>query len=145
MTTSNVAVDVYTVHTLIDITDSGILTPKTDVTGFFQAQNLNTFIQSIGIRSQPLETSVSMVSAEDVELYEFGKEFTGLHDIWIITFKSDTAEAWKSVNNDVYLLQQDLDNTPIHSPLNETAFIADDIIKTKSVLKNTYFKISHKA
>tara|TARA_B110000037_G_scaffold78171_1_gene93347 strand:- start:74 stop:529 length:456 start_codon:yes stop_codon:yes gene_type:complete len=132
--------DYYTVYTLIDITDSGVPSPKTDATGFYQAQNLNTFIQSIGIRSQPVLSSVEILSAKDLVDYEFGSSFTGVHDIWVLTFASETADAWKSVNNSVYMLKQDLNNTPIHTSLNETALITVDIIDTSSVLKNTYFK-----
>ena len=132
--------DYYTVYTLIDITDSGVLSPKTDATGFYQAQNLNTFIQSIGIRSQPVLSGVEILSAKDVTDYEFGSSFTGVHDIWVLTFASETADAWKSVNNSVYMLKQDLNNTPIHTSLNETALITVDIIDTSSILKNTYFK-----
>lgn len=132
--------DYYTVYTLIDITDSGVPSPKTDATGFYQAQNLNTFIQSIGIRSQPVLSGVEIQSAKDVTDYEFGSSFTGVHDIWVLTFASETADAWKSVNNSVYMLRQDLNNTPIHTSLNETALITVDIIDTSSVLKNTYFK-----
>ena len=132
--------DYYTVYTLIDITDSGVPSPKTDATGFYQAQNLNTFIQSIGIRSQPVLSSVEILSAKDLVDYEFGNSFTGTHDIWVLTFASETADAWKSVNNSVYMLKQDLNNTPIHTSLDETALITVDIIDTSSVLKNTYFK-----
>ena len=132
--------DYYTVYTLIDITDSGVTSPKTDATGFYQAQNLNTFIQSIGIRSQPVLSSVEILSAKDLVDYEFGNSFTGTHDIWVLTFASETADAWKSVNNSVYMLKQDLNNTPIHTSLDETALITVDIIDTSSVLKNTYFK-----
>jgi len=132
--------DYYTVYTLIDITDSGVLSPKTDATGFYQAQNLNTFIQSIGIRSQPVLSGVEILSAKDVTDYEFGSSFTGVHDIWVLTFASETADAWKSVNNSVYMLKQDLNNTPIHTSLNETALITVDIIDTSSISKNTYFK-----
>jgi len=132
--------DYYTVYTLIDITDSGVTSPKTDATGFYQAQNLNTFIQSISIRSQPVLSSVEILNAKDLVDYEFGNSFTGTHDIWVLTFASETADAWKSVNNSVYMLKQDLNNTPIHTSLDETALITVDIIDTSSVLKNTYFK-----
>ena len=132
--------DYYTVYTLVDITDSGVLSPKTDATGFYQAQNLNSFIQSIGIRSQPVLSGVNMLSAENLVNYEFGTSFTGTHDIWVLTFASETADAWKSVNNNVYMLKQDLNNTPIHTSLNETVIIPVDIIDTSSIVKNTYFK-----
>ena len=55
--------DFYSIYTLIDITDSGILSPKTDAKGFFQSQNLNTFIQCISLRAQPVLSSINKVDA----------------------------------------------------------------------------------
>ena len=58
--------DYYIVYTLIDITDSGVVSPKENSKGFFQAQNLNTFIQSISLRSQPVLSSVEKLDAVDL-------------------------------------------------------------------------------
>ena len=132
--------DYYTVYTLIDITDSGIISPNPNASGFYQAQNLNTFIQSISLRSQPVLSSVAMLSTQNLADYEFGNSFTGTHDIWVLKFASETADAWKNETDNVYMLSQDLNNTPIHTSLNETVLISVDIIDTTSVLKNTYFK-----
>ena len=38
------------------------------------------------------------------------------------------------------MLEQDFNNMPIHGTLDETAIISPEIIDTKSVDKNTYFK-----
>ena len=134
--------DFYTVYTLIDITDSGVVSPKVDAKGFFQAQNLNTFIQSISLRSQPVLSSVDILSAKDLSNYQFGSNITGLHDIWVLKFASETADAWKKENNSVYMLENDFNTMPIHITLDETALINPEIIDTKTVNKNTYFKFS---
>ena len=134
--------DFYTVYTLIDITDSGIVSPKVNANGFFQAQNLNTFIQSVSLRSQPVLSSVTILTAKDLSDYEFGSNFTGLHDIWVLKFASETADAWKKENNSVYMLEEDFNTMPIHITLDETALINPEIIDTKTVNKNTYFKFS---
>jgi hypothetical protein len=132
--------DYYTVYTLIDITDSGVVSPKVNAKGFFQAQNLNTFIQSISLRSQPVLSSVSVLSAKDVVDYDFGSNFTGLHNIWILEFASETADAWKKDNNSVYMLEEDFNTTPVHVSLDDTAVINPESIDTGTVNKNTYFK-----
>ena len=132
--------DYYTVYTLIDITDSGVVSPKINAKGFFQAQNLNTFIQSISLRSQPVLSSVSVLSAKDVVDYDFGSNFTGLHNIWILEFASETADAWKKDNNSVYMLEEDFSTTPVHVSLDDTAVINPESIDTGTVNKNTYFK-----
>ena len=134
--------DYYKVYTLIDISDSGVVSPKVSSKGFFQAQNLNTFIQSISLRSQPVLSSVEKLDAEDVADHQFGSNFTGLHDVWVLKFASETADAWNKENNSVYMLNEDFNTTPIHGTLDETAIINPEIIDTSTVNKNTYFKYS---
>ena len=135
--------DFYTVYTLIDITDSGVVSPKTSASGYFQAQNLNTFIQSISLRSQPVLSSVQILDSQDISKYEFGTNFTGTHTVWVLKFASETADAWKKDNNDVYMLKEDFDKMPIHEDLNETISIDPEIIDTNTVnKKNTYCKYS---
>lgn len=135
--------DFYTIYTLVDITDSGVVSPKTDANGYFQAQNLNTFIQSISLRSQPVLSSVHVLDSQNISKYEFGTNFTGTHTIWVLKFASETADAWKKDSNDVYMLIEDFDKMPIHKDLNETISIDPEIIDTNTVSKkNTYFKYS---
>jgi hypothetical protein len=135
--------DFYTVYTLIDITDSGVVSPKISASGYFQAQNLNTFIQSISLRSQPVLSSVQVLNAQNISEYEFGTNFTGTHNIWVLKFASETADAWKEDNNNVYMLTEDFDKMPIHKDLDETISIDPEIIDTNTVSKkNTYFKYS---
>jgi len=134
--------DFYTVYTLIDITDSGIVSPKVNANGFFQAQNLNTFIQSVSLRSQPVLSSVTILTAKDLSDYEFGSNFTGLHNVWVLKFASETADAWKKDNDDVYFLKQDFDTMPIHVTLDETVVINPESVDTSTVNTNTYFKFS---
>jgi len=134
--------DFYTVYTLIDITDSGIVSPKVDAKGFFQAQNLNTFIQSVSLRSQPVLSSVTVLTAKDLSDYEFGSNFTGIHNIWVLKFASETRDAWRKDIDNVYLLKQDFDATPIHITLDETAVINPESVDASTVNANTYFKFS---
>ena len=135
--------DFYTVYTLIDITDSGVVSPKTSASGYFQAPNLNTFIQSISLRSQPVLSSVQILDSQDISKYEFGTNCTGTHTVWVLKFASETADAWKKDNNDVYMLKEDFDKMPIHEDLDETISIDPEIIDTNTVnKKNTYFKYS---
>jgi hypothetical protein len=134
--------DFYTICTLVDITDTGVLTPKDDANGYFEAQNLNTFIQCISLRSQPVLSSVSKLDAVDLSDYEFGSNFTGIHDVWVFKFASDTADAWRRDTNPTYELTEDFNKTPIHTILEETANINPEQIDTKTNNKNTYFKFS---
>ena len=61
----------------------------------------------------------------------------------MLKFASETADAWKKDNNDVYMLTQDFDKMPIHKDLNETVSIDTEMIDTSTITKkNTYFKYS---
>jgi len=131
--------DFYTVYTLIDITDSGVVSPKSDAKGYYQAQNLNTFIQSVSLRSQPVLSSVEFLDAQNLDDYDFGSDFSGIQDVWILKFASETADAWKYEENNTYMLVKDFDKMPVHTILDETANINPEIVDTSTVSKNTYF------
>ena len=48
----------YVAYTLIDITNTNETKIARNKLHFFQQQNLNTLIQTIGLRSQPLDVEV---------------------------------------------------------------------------------------
>jgi hypothetical protein len=84
-----------------------------------------------------------VLNAQNISEYEFGTNFTGTHSIWVLKFASETADAWKEDNNNVYMLTEDFDKMPIHKDLDETISIDPEIIDTNTVSKkNTYFKYS---
>ena len=55
---------IYTAFSLIDITQTNV--NRNNNLQFNQQQNLNTLIQSIGLRSQPINTKVKVFMAQDV-------------------------------------------------------------------------------
>ena len=65
----------YTAYTLVDITNTNESKHERNETKFFQQQNLNTLIQTIGLRSQPLNTSVDLLMAQDIVNLGFGKQY----------------------------------------------------------------------
>jgi hypothetical protein len=84
-----------------------------------------------------------VLNSQNISEYEFGTNFTGTHNIWVLKFASETADAWKEDNNNVYMLTEDFDKMPIHKDLDETISIDPEIIDTNTVSKkNTYFKYS---
>ena len=72
----------YTAYTLIDITNTNQNKISKNRGSFLQQQNLNTLIQTIGLRSQPMHPRVELRMAQDVVDYEFGKQYQGLHTVW---------------------------------------------------------------
>lgn len=133
----------YSIYTLIDVTDSNISSPKINAKKFYQSQNLNTFMQVIGLRTQPIISSVTKLESQNLADYNFGSSITGTQTVWILKFVSDTDRAWYSNNSHTTLLSQDFDFIPVHDQLDETATIDGDVINTNTVDKcNTYFSFS---
>lgn len=133
----------YTIYTLIDITDSNVSSPKINEKKFYQSQNLNTFMQVIGLRTQPIISSVTRLETQDLSTYNFGTGLTGIHTVWVLKFVSDTDKAWYQNSSYTALLLQDFDFIPIYDQLDETLTIDGDVINTNTVDKcNTYFSFS---
>tara|TARA_R110001606_G_scaffold19707_1_gene72209 strand:+ start:177 stop:644 length:468 start_codon:yes stop_codon:yes gene_type:complete len=133
----------YSIYTLIDVTDANVSSPKTDVKKFYQSQNLNTFMQVIGLRTQPVISSITKLESQSMTDYNFGNDFTGSHTIWILRFVSETDGAWNKDNNETTLLAEDFNFVPVYDGIDETATINGDIINTDNEDKlNTYFIFS---
>ena len=133
----------YTVYTVIDVTDANVSSPKVNAKKFHQSQNLNTFMQVIGLRTQPVISSVVKLESQSMTDYNFGNDFTGSQTVWILKFVSETEGAWRKDDVETALLLEDFNFVPIHDGLDETATIDGDIINTDNEDKlNTYFKFS---
>ncbi len=133
----------YSIYTLIDVTDSNVSSPKINAKKFYQSQNLNTFMQVIGLRTQPIISSVTKLESQNMAEYNFGNDYTGTHTFWLMKFVSETEGAWKKDDIETALLVEDFNFVPIHSNIDETATIDGDIINTDNEDKlNTYFKFS---
>lgn len=127
-------IEYFTCYTLVDITDSGIYDPNQGNL-YEQAQNLNALLQAISLGSQPVLTSVEKLMAADVTDFEFGSDFAGAHNIWILRFASERFGTIKVAN-----LIKDIDGLPVYTDLDETAVFDTDVFETNSSdQKNTYF------
>jgi len=129
----------FTVYTLIDITNTKVTTPKQDVKKFYQAQNLNSFLQTISLRVQPNVLLTKSLGNKDLKKYSFG-EIYKKRKVWIIEFDCDISSPFQKNNNQVYWLQQDFHNLPIHVGLNENIKEIEPIVDTiNTETINTYF------
>jgi hypothetical protein len=127
-------IEYFTCYTLVDITDSGIYDPAAGSV-YEQAQNLNALLQAISLGSQPILTSVEKLTAADVDDFEFGSDFTGNHNMWILRFASERVG---SITVDT--LVRDIDGLPVYDDLDETATFDDNVFETNDAAqKNTYF------
>ena len=71
-------------YSLIDISQTSAL----------QLQNYNTLLQTIALRGNPLNIKVSMAGNQDMQDYDFGDDFGGHHNIWVISFVTEQLEVF---------------------------------------------------
>lgn len=118
--------------TLIDISDSSAL----------QKQNLNTIIQTIALRANPLAIKVHMIANADMKDYDFGENFGGNQNVWMLSFNVEQSKLFENKNGELGGLEDDLHQVPIIGDLLESAQIDPEIFDTKDIkTKNTYFNL----
>jgi hypothetical protein len=132
--------DFFQAYSLVDITDTGFYDPKNSTNPYKQAQNLNSLIQALSLRTQLVLSSVTILTNQDLADYNFGTDYTGLNTIWLFKFASEKVDSWQKGLDNVYFATDDVDKVPIFTGLDETATISNARIDTKSVnSKNLYF------
>ena len=134
----------YVAYTLVDISNTNESKINRNKLHFFQQQNLNTLVQTIGLRSQPLEPSVSVLLAQDIVNFGFGKQYQGLHTVWKLDFSSEHNKVYKNLSDEFYYLNNDCDGVAIYTNLEETTELKTKSFETISTkLVNLYFKYKH--
>ena len=128
----------YNVFTLVDITDTNESNPKGGTKTYKQAQNLNSLIQCLSMRSQPLYPKVSVLTDQDLNDYDFGMEFTGTATVWHMRFTCEIENAWQRNDDRVYYAILDVDNVPIYSGLNESINVFEQKLISRGRAKNIY-------
>lgn len=131
----------YIAYTLIDITKTGNTNPRSSkVDEYNQQQNLNTLIQLIGLRSQPIHTSVTKKEAQDLAQYQFGNQFNGLHTVWKFEFIIEHSQVYENNSDPVYFLCQDCDGAAFTPYLTETVNFLTATFETRNPQTlNIYF------
>jgi len=131
----------YVAYTLVDISNTNMFNSRTsDTKSYNQQQNLNTLVQVLGLRSQPINMSVTMFKGQDLVNFKFGKQFSGLHNVWKFDFLSEHTDVYSKNNNPTYLLEEDNDGVAFIKNLDETVTFKNPVFKTKDKnLINLYF------
>ena len=131
--------DFFTVYTLVDITDTGASDPRVvPILPYQQAQNLNSIVQLVSLRIQPVLVQVDVYENEDMADYDFGSVFTGNQTVWVLKFATERAGFTRPE-----LLRQDADGLPIISGLEETAVFSTDVLSTMSATEKNIYFIQH--
>lgn len=127
-------IEFFSCYTLVDITDTGVYDPNAGA-AYEQAQNLNALLRAISLGSQPIMSSVEKITAADVADYEFGSDFTGNHNMWVLRFASERVG---SITVDSLI--RDIDGLPVYDDLDETAVFDTNVFETgASDQRNIYF------
>lgn len=127
-------IEFFSCYTLADITDTGIYDPAAG-TFYEQAQNLNALLQAISLGSQPIMSSVEKITAADMADYEFGTDFTGNQNMWVLRFASERVGSIT-----VASLERDIDGLPVYDNLDETATFDNNVFETGTAdQRNIYF------
>ena len=136
----------YTVFTLVDITNTGIVR---DLPGQElqrnQQRNWETVLQCIGLTTQPNVISGPMVKeVDDIagDPWEFGEMYTGHNKVWTFSFNVEREDVFRRGTEDLALLEESFDQVPVITYLSETAKFLLPIFYSQGAIKNIYFKNS---
>ena len=104
-----------------------------------QQRNLETIIQVVNLRTQPLDMSKIVSAKEDLSLHKFGFRYTGSHMVWSFQFSIEHYGVLDSNGIPLKELTDSLNDAPCISKLNETIEIVNPVFKTDGELCNIYF------
>ena len=134
----------YSAYTLIDITNTNVNQSNDPLRHSHPQQHVHTLIQSIGLRSQPIEPEVSMLMAQDIAEYEFGSAYQGLHTVWKLNFSTEHNDLYKKKGKKTFHLLNECDGVAVYTKLEETAELSTKSFETfNNKLINLYFKYNH--
>ena len=128
-------------YTLVDITETGVTRDRgNQEMQRNQQRNWETVLQCIGLRAQPMHM-VSKMDRADLEYYEFGEMYTGMHRVWSFAFTVEHEHVFQKDQDGLFYLDQSFDQVPVITGLEETARFILPIFYTAGAIKNIYFKI----
>lgn len=119
-------------YTLVDISDASAL----------QRQNLHSLIQVISLRANPMNIKIAMMANQPMTDYDFGSEFGGRQNVWLISFTVEQSNVFQNKNGELGGLIDDTNQVPVITELMESVVIDPEIFNTiDTKFKNTYFNI----
>lgn len=124
--------------TLVDITDTGITRVRDNNTKeYHQQQNLNVLLQTVSLRTQPLEPTVKvyeeLARVSDLEnMFGFGNMFTeDRARIWGLHFYVENEDIWRDGDDPLGLLRRDVHGVAITGDLDNTVEFPVNIFDTQ--------------
>ena len=127
-------------YTLVDITKTGII-HQTDTKERNQQRNLETVLQTIGIRAQPFNNTIPMKTVMPMQNMKFGSIFGEKQQIWTFEFTIEHTDVFLLNGNHIGQLDYDFDNIPVILSLDETVIFAQSAFSTANTTRNIYFEL----
>lgn len=125
---------------LVDITATGVTRGITDTVERNQQQNWETVLQCIGLRTQPHNIQPPVSKIVNLKYLEFGDFYTGEQQVWTWYWTVEGTGIYDLANKELGALQQDFEQVPIITGLEETARFMLPIFYPYGTIKNIYFK-----
>jgi len=123
----------FKLYTLADITPTGAR--RGAGVPYYQEQNYMTAVQTIGIRTNPIDVSVTHED-RTVGNLPFGKKYKGKQRVWCLEFGVDSNGA-----HGIDMLTADFDLVPFNNELDETAKFENALFVTNNdELCNIFFE-----
>ena len=110
----------FIIKTLVDITETNAR--RGDGDSYKQQQNFMSTLQTIGIRANPSNITVSQ---EEESTTKFGSTYKGNQSVWTMNFEIEYG------GTTIDMLKQDFDLVPIIDNLSETVKLDKAIFFTK--------------
>jgi len=123
----------FTIHTLVDITETGMRRGE-DPTQYRQQQNFLTVMQTIGLRVNPTYITSPEIVEDIPSKYNLGTKYKNKQNIWQYKFDIEYTDAL-----DIDTLINDFDLIPIITGLDETVSFENDVFITKNPSINNIF------
>jgi hypothetical protein len=123
----------FTIHTLVDITETGSRRGE-DPKQHRQQQNFLTVMQTIGLRVNPTYITSPEIVEDIPSKYNLGTKYKNKQNIWQYEFDIEYTDAL-----DIDTLKNDFNLIPIITGLDETVSFENDVFITKNPSINNIF------
>lgn len=122
-----------TFMTLFDITPTNVT--RGESVERDQQRNWETILQLLGLKTQVIiERLPIKFTGESMENFDFGECYTGPQTVWAMQFSGERPDFYN-----VHELEDDFNQVPLNTGLNETARFLLPVLATSGPLKNAYF------
>ena len=105
-----------------------------------QIQNYNSLVQVLQLRANVDNVDEGMKGNQDLTKYEFGTNFGGNQNVWILSFTTEQQNLFENRDGEFGGLLEDIHNVPVITKLMESVSIEPKVFDSiNPTTKNIYF------